>query len=426
MSEGKEPGVPAKVWAVIRKDLGLKIMALLFAIILWVFVLQGTNPNREKTVPNIPVQFIGLDELQKNGLTVRVSQTPLTQQVQATVEVRKTSFDALNSQKIDALVDLSKVKTPGVQQLAVEASSSLGSILSVSPREVRLEIDRISETKIPLSLNLVGTLPQGYWMGKPYCSVNSITLRGAQTDVALVSRAVCDIQVGTLASNVTRYVTVQTSAQVRLLDAKGDEINSAYFDAHMPFVTASIDVSPMRTISISTADAIQGTVAKGYEIKSAPQVVPTSVSILGDYALINSLPSLSIEKIDVEGAKAPINTKVKLILPKDVALTGANEVEVRIDIGEQLGERIFTKQPVTVTGQAEGMKASLSASSVDVRVRAPLSQLSWIKASSIQPYVDITGLPTGKYTVQLLFKLPTGLTPDNVTANITEVEVTIE
>lgn len=425
MSDGKEPGVMARIWAVIRKDLGLKAMALLFAVILWVFVLQGTNPNREKTVSNIPVQFIGLEELQKNDLTVRISQTPLAQQVQATLEVRKTSFEALNSQKVDAVVDLSKVKTPGIQQLAVEVSSSLGSILNVGPREVRLEIDKISEAQIPLSFNLAGSLPQGYWMGQPYCPVTSVTIRGAQTDVARVSRAVCDIQVGTLASNVRSYTTVQTSAQVRLLEANGDEINSSFFDTRVPFVTASIDISPMRTINISLADAIQGNVASGYEIKST-QVVPTSVDILGDYTLINSLPSLSVAKIDVQGAKTPINTKVNIILPKDVRLTGANEVEVRIDIGEQVGEKIFAKRPVTLLGQVQGTKVTLSAATVDVRARAPLSQLSWIKAASIMPYVDITGLPRGKYTLQVLFKLPSGLTPDNVTANITEIEVTIE
>jgi YbbR domain-containing protein len=318
------------------------------------------------------------------------------------------------------------VTTPGMQQLAVEAKSTLGTILNISPREVRIEIDRIAEAQIPITFNLVGSLPQGYWMGEPSCPVTFTTIRGAQADVARVTRAVCDIQVSSLASNVIKYTTEQVSAQVRLLDVNGDEISSALFETHTAFVTASVDVSPRRTVNVSLADAITGNAANGYEIKSTPQVIPSTVDVLGDYSLISSLPSLSVGKINVNGAKVPIDTKVKILLPQDVRLLGSDEVEVRIDIGEKLGEKVLAKRPITVTGAAAGSKVTLTTNTVDVRVKAPLSQLSWIKAATIQPYIDVTGLSKGKQMVPVLFKLPSGLSQDNVTANLTEVEVNIE
>ena len=53
------------------KNLSVKIVALLFAMILWGYVLTDLNPYRVKTLSNVTTSFDGEAELMGQGLCVR-------------------------------------------------------------------------------------------------------------------------------------------------------------------------------------------------------------------------------------------------------------------------------------------------------------------------------------------------------------------
>jgi YbbR domain-containing protein len=416
-----------KLWGLIRNDIWLKVVALLFAVILWSYVLADTNPMREKNIVNIPVQYIGMEDLAGKGLAVRTSKTPLAMQVQASVDVRQTSFLALTAQNVDAVVDLSKISSPGTHLLSVDTTSTVGQVTGVSPREVRIEIDKSYQREIPLSFSLKNTLAEGYWMGEPQLPSSTVSVKGAQQDVIRMSRAVCEIPLENLADNLRYATTAKIASQVKLLDESGEVIDSAIFESTQDVVDVSIAVAPKRSIDVSAADDITGgnELAAGYEIASIV-FVPAKVDIIGDYDLIHSLPSLSVTKVSVRGANAPIQQKAQLILPEGVQLTGSNEVEIKIDIREKEQEKIFEKRPVAATGAGQGLKVSLNPATVDIRVMMPISKLKWYGPRSITAYVDVTGLTPGKYMLPLQFQIPNDLSGGNVSASIEEVEVVIE
>ena len=53
-------------------NLALKIISLIFAIILWSFVTNSTNPDRTKELKNIPVVIQGLEALEEKGYPVLI------------------------------------------------------------------------------------------------------------------------------------------------------------------------------------------------------------------------------------------------------------------------------------------------------------------------------------------------------------------
>ncbi len=52
-----------------RKDLSTKIISLLFAIFMWFYIIQVQDPEIEKIIKDIPVQFTKT-ELEERGLTL--------------------------------------------------------------------------------------------------------------------------------------------------------------------------------------------------------------------------------------------------------------------------------------------------------------------------------------------------------------------
>ena len=70
-NSGDFSGFWKRVWAAVKgfctKNGAVKFVALLFAILLWGYVLTDQNPSRTKTVANVPTSFEGEAELLAQG-----------------------------------------------------------------------------------------------------------------------------------------------------------------------------------------------------------------------------------------------------------------------------------------------------------------------------------------------------------------------
>ena len=53
------------------KNLALKIVSLLFAMLIWGYVMVEVNPKRVKTITDVPISFSGESSLHDRGLAVR-------------------------------------------------------------------------------------------------------------------------------------------------------------------------------------------------------------------------------------------------------------------------------------------------------------------------------------------------------------------
>ena len=78
-----------------RKDLSTKIISLLFAIFMWFYVIQVQDPEIEKNIKDIPVQFTKA-ELEERGLTLTNDK-----EVQIDIKVRGQRKHISNIKKED-------------------------------------------------------------------------------------------------------------------------------------------------------------------------------------------------------------------------------------------------------------------------------------------------------------------------------------
>ena len=59
------------------KNLAIKILSLVFAMLLWGYVLMTQNPQREKTISNVKVSIEGEADLTTRKLTIRGDRSAL-------------------------------------------------------------------------------------------------------------------------------------------------------------------------------------------------------------------------------------------------------------------------------------------------------------------------------------------------------------
>ena len=406
------------IWSLLRGHLMLKIMALVFAVILWSYVLTDINPARTRVIEDVRIKYENLAELKAKGLYI--SEMPET--VDIRVEVKQNELKYLNDEKVRAIVDLSAINGPGEQPLRVSPQTDYGRVLEVSPSTITLQVDDYVSQSIPVNVDVTGNIPQGYYAGKPVILPNVITISGARADVERVSSAVCHIDLTGLTESLNK------SVEIELLDDQNNVVDKTLFSDTIPSVIVQLDVLRKKTVPINLESAIFGqeNIAAGFEIVDITST-PHEVDIAGEFEVLAGITSIDLYPYVIEnGENTSVATLLEYVVPEGVQIVAPEKAaQVFINIREITETRTFSRIELRAKNVEPGLDARLGTRFVDVNVLAGLSKLSSLNRADIVPYVDLDGLGVGTYTLEVRFELPEGFTANNFSPSIAAVTVTI-
>lgn len=154
----------------------LKLISLVFAMMLWFFVMGERRQEIGFTVPlnlvNIPEGLMVANEV-PNLVDVRVSGP-------------RTVLMNLSPQDISISVDLKDLK-PGVTSFKrLDERLNIPSALKVtrlSPSYIDVKLERIRQKKVPVKVLLQGEPPEGYRLGKVTASPGQVVVQGAESEL---------------------------------------------------------------------------------------------------------------------------------------------------------------------------------------------------------------------------------------------------
>ncbi len=384
------------------KNLLIKIIALVFATLMWGYVLTDQKPSRNKVISGVSTYFDGEAELQAQGLCVRGDRSVYLEPVTVTASTQITNYANLTADQVSARISLRNISEPREYDLPITASvaSSLGTIRSVSPSRVTVEIDQLRNKNIEVTFTVTGELPEGYWADTDALKrrTTMLTVSGPRKDIARIVRAECVVDL------TDRTTDILNTFDVILYDANGEEISSDILIGTLPSVTVSLSVYSVKTVPVDIESALVGvdSLASNYEIDSV-RVTPASVRIRGrNRDTVEAVKSMEVEPITVTGLSAPLQTETDLIIPEGVSvIDGISKVNVLINIREIQQTQTFEQVEIQTRGLGKGLEAELDLSAVNVTVTGRTSIVSVLQRNSVQVSVDLTGLTEGEYDLQL-------------------------
>jgi len=398
----------------------LKIMALLFAIILWSYVLGVTNPVRERVIEDVTVRYTNVEDLETKGLTISGSLSEILDSVNVRVAVNQSDLKYLNNKNIFAYIDLSAINGVGEHTINITASSSYGEVISISPSEVTLFIDNLVSRTIPVTVQTTGSVAAGYFANDPIITPGVVPIDGARVDVEKVVSSVCYIDLDGLSEGFSK------SVEVVLLDIDGNALDHNLFKGSVPSVIVDLSILAMKTVPIDTSGMLLGVdeLAPGYELSDIT-IEPQSVEILGEKSVLDAISSIELMSFSVSGAYEDIVTLLSYKLPDGVSLLGEGQVQVYISVKEIIEVKEYENITIQAKNLQSGMSATFEQTSLDVTVIAGINQLALLFKEDIVPYVDLDGLDIGTYTIIVKFDMPEGFLDENVSSATTQVTVTI-
>ncbi len=387
-------------------NFGYKILSVIFAIILWIAVINISDSIVTKQIDNIPVEQLNGDVLEELDKIYEVSEGDT---VDIIVKGRRSIVGDLSAADFNATADLSTMSiTNSVQINVAPKNYSIADEISITclDNTMKLNLEEKVTMQFPVKVKFTGTPYEGYAVGGATASPNIITIEGPKSTVEKITEVTAAVMVDG-AKEDFKY-----DSKIVLYDAYGDIITSEKLTMSHDEVSVSVLIYPVKTVNV--AIKVKGSPADGYGIAEVIYQ-PQSIDIAGLPEKIQNIGSIEINDIYVSGITEDLQTTVDLKEYLDDGIVVADtdtEIVVTVKI-EELKEKTFspTDKHITLNNKQNGYKYKLILSDdFKVSVTGVSGVVNDINLNDINLYIDCTNLAEGEHrNVKVLYEEPEGL-----------------
>ena len=307
--------------ALIQRNLPAKIIALVVAVVLWLFVMNEQNPQIEGSF-TVAVDLVNAPE----GYKI----TQAEKNVKLKVRGARSVFVSAEPEGFKAYADLTGLES-GEHKVKVNAVLPQGfEMVDAQPESVSVRLDKIVRRSVRIDLIVTGAAASGYTVGKLSQTANTTVIEGPELRVAEVDR-------------VIGYVGLSGNREDFTLQVPLTPINSdgkAVEDVELLARTVEVSVQLARGLTrkiVSVRPVLDETLPEGFSLGEV-QVEPTKIEIAGDAGVISKLTSISTEKIVISDMKGSGKKVAHLAIPEGVAIPN-REVTVTVELKPKAQEK---------------------------------------------------------------------------------------
>ena len=387
---------------------GFKLLALVLAIGLWAgLISQDPTLTREKVFNDVTINVTGNETIKRNGLIVVSDLSSLLQNATLRVDVPQMQYQSAQASYYNARIDLSRLTQTGAQEVRVLTTNSTayGNVTEINPATLQIEVEEyITRYRIPVAVDTVGTVPDGYYATTPSLDPPLVAVSGPRSLVEKVVRAEAVLDLSALPE---REGLVRTAIPFRLLDEQGNAVESSLLEVTsesvlVDSVVVEQTLYSFRSLDLSDVGLISGKPANGYEIKSVA-ITPEQVTAAGREINLNALDTLYPDSsVSVEGATQSFNQQVKVRKPSELVYLSSDSITVAVEIGPVIRERTFEDVRVTVSGVENGLRADPSVKNADVTITGAQLWVETLNANALTLVCDASGLAEGTYQLPVI------------------------
>ncbi len=287
----------------IFKNFGQKVLALIAALALWVFLMSVQNAVYQ--VPEkIDIQTKNISELYSvkedlPGVVIKINSTP--------EKIQKVS-----AKDFTAYIDLNGL-SEGEHEVKVKVETNLSdvTILKIEPETINVSLEVAKEKELPIVLDVQGKPAIGYEVINSYPLENKLIVRGGSNLANAVQvKAVLNLT-GTETEKVERDV------ELVVVNNVGEVLEN--LKLYSEEMTVIVEISKAKTTKTVNVEPKITDVIKDL-FKGKIQVVPSQVVVRGSEDVLKLLSSIETEEIKDEEVKEGAKFNKNLVLPEGVEL----------------------------------------------------------------------------------------------------------
>lgn len=395
-----------RLWQAITRRTWMKLLSLLLAILLWNYVVTtNTSITRSKVITGVSGYVTGQSTLTTYGLALLSDPSAQLNNLTVELEVAQSMYSQTSVENVQVMADLSSVRTAGIQEVPLKATTSYGRVISILPESVTLTFETLDSRLIPVNVETTGDVDAKRWYNISRTNPTAITVSGA----ASVVRSIAEARVYTDVTGADRaYVRAEPYV---LLDGEGNEIDQTSLTRSASSITVTAEVYPTKELPVSTEieNVVTGRVAEGYRI-SEISIQPETITVAAEQSLLDGISELWLEPVSVEGLSQSFSARAKVSKLSDFKSMSNEQVYVNVTIVEEEESMWIDNTVITFVSKDEGLQLEWQPAALQVYVTGPTSVVEELKEEGIPITVNLTDLQAGSHECELLF--PTDKYPD--------------
>ena len=404
----------------ILNNIGLKILALAIAMMLWLIVINLNDPEIDKTYSGIKVELKNGEQLESEEKVFEILDESGT--VSVTIYAPRSIIETLSKEDIHAVADLSEISISDTVEITAYSERNNEKIkrIYIPKNFLKLSIENALRAQVYITPEIIGKPAKNYIIGDVITSQNIVRLTGPESVISKIKSAVVTVDVSNMESSIS------TNAEIFLYDSEGKEIINESVKKNVDSVTINAQI--LATKSVPIVYETMGDVASGYVLSGEILSNPVNVLIAGTKEALSEISSIKISEteLNVTGINMDMTQIVDIhqYLPEGIILANKDySGKATVTVGIEREEKeiyVFDEQtmiiengdpefdisvevlPDNLSLELAGLETALNSLSIlNVKAKVDMNEI-------ISSY-ELNKLKKGIYRVNVSITLPDGV-----------------
>lgn len=378
----------------ITRNSAPKLASLVFAILLWIYVLDVENPEMLKVVKNVDVAVIGVESIEADGLVLLEGDLP---EIDVTVKGRRTDVNNVDRSDIHLMIDVTGLDK-GKHDVEIGRSMNLDniSVTALSKRSLEITLDKLAEELKPVEIAFKGTAKPGFMAEAAVPEPPMILVKGPATLVKKVVRLQGEVD--------SASITAMTEAQIPIqpVDSAGKTVSGV--SAAVKSVKANLSLFQVKNLTVNPT--LTGKVPDGFELVDV-QINPATVSLKGAEAAIKDFTFLKTKPINLNAILQTDTVNIELDLPQGITapdLTAPLKALIRIE-AVKIRELTYNSDEIQFVNEAAGTSGKLLGP-LKIKIKGAETFVDALKKEDVKIKVDLAGQAASRVNANVIYDLP--------------------
>lgn len=389
----------------LKNNLGLKVMAFAFAVLLWWAVVNIDDPVHTKQF-YVDVEVTNSEVITNAGKSYQILDD--TKTITVTIKARRKVLDELRTSYILATADLREMQDSSVP-IRLKVLGYEGSYESITayPQNIQVRVENTQKKTFPITTVATGSPRDGYVVGRMVSSPQTVDISGPESAVSKISKVVARVDVSEMSSDAT----IET--ELIYYDAADNRIDKTLFSSNCDKngVSVSVDIWGTKNAQVSF-DTSNIKPAKGY-VFIGIEVEPQTIRIAGTDEQLSALTQLEIQADELKKQNVSANEEVIIDitkhLPEGIIMADSNESNVVVRIlAEKAGTKMLRLPVGSIQIENAPSKFNLEKGpeqEVELQFSGSAEALESLSSDKITALVDLTDYKqAGTYMVPVQIK----------------------
>ena len=406
-----------------RQNIGLKVLSVLVAIVIWYIVVDINDPVESSSF-NVKVTVENEGYIANGKNIYHIEDAYKT--VNVFVSANRSTLKRITADDITVTADLTQIvdleRDPVMVPLTATCSGVSQTGVSLARNAIPITIETIATREFPITVDTGDSVPSAeYEVGTTTANPDQIVINGPESIISQIDSAIARIDVTGMTFGGEKKATLI------LLDKSSQEISQETIEDDLTFegdvdsISVKIELWK-RQSDVELIASYSGVPAEGYHVENV-SVTPDTITVVGDNTALAKLREngnkleIGSDQITVLSAKEDVIAEVDLAesLPEDMRLARntADTAIVTINIlSDETKEIPLDVDEIHVENLSGNLSVSYAQAELVVRIKGAGSAISALSAKDLAASIDLSGLGVGSHTVPVKITLPTGVSLD--------------